>query len=350
VANGSAKAVALGYLLRVVKHLPSPVRERVLAGVLDGDGALPPFADMLRSVEIAGGLPPRKQWQAHLLAAQPNLRAVRVDAVTVPTSESRTPARVYLPPADQPQPGVALVWVHGGGFFLGDLDGAESHWVSLTLAARGVAVIALDYRHCLNGVHHPAPLDDVAAGWEWAVGHSDRLGLRPAGLHLGGASAGAALALGLALRLRDGQRPLPASLTLAYPLLYVDSPPPTPSAAAVLPQLAPGALNEDVVRGSFLNYLGSTALDDRYAVPTNSAATGLPPTLVMTCGRDYLRRHSEAYVAKLTAEGVEVRHAIFPDAEHGVLDLPANDDGARALDQLTEWLRTDGDGRHRAPR
>jgi acetyl esterase len=339
---GSRQAVALGYLLRLVKRLPAPVQERVLAALLDGDGPLPPFADMLRSVEIARGLPPRRRWQRRLLAEQPRLRGVRVDSVAVTATATTSPARRYLPPVDQAHAGAALVWVHGGGFFLGDLDGADPHWVALSVAACGVPVVALDYRLCRGGVHYPAPLDDVAAGWEWALAHADRLGVEPGQLHLGGASAGAALALGVALRLRDAQQPQPASLLLAYPQLYLDSPPATPEAADVLPLLAAGELNEDVVHGSFLNYLGATVTDDPYAIPTNSSAAGLAPTLVVTCARDYLRLHSEAYVAKLQAEDVVVRHELLPDAGHGVLDFPESKDGLQALDRLTTWLTDHG--------
>ena len=87
----------------------------------------------------------------------------------------------------------------------------EAHWVSLYLAAHGISVLSLDYRKALHGVKYPAPSNDVLAGWQWALENFDALGLGTADdLHLGGASAGAALTAALTGRLRDGAGQMPA--------------------------------------------------------------------------------------------------------------------------------------------
>ena len=100
----------------------------------------------------------------------------------------------------------------------------EANWVGLALAARGVPVLSLEYRMAIDGVHFPAPSNDVLAGWLWAVEHTAELG-EVASLHLGGASAGANLAAGVTKRLRDTDGPLPATAVLVYPIVHRELPP-----------------------------------------------------------------------------------------------------------------------------
>jgi acetyl esterase/lipase len=102
--------------------------------------------------------------------------------------------------------------VHGGGFVGGDLDMAEANWVSLALAARGYAVLSVEYRKALHGVHFPIPSDDVLAAWNWATAHAPDFGAAPDALHLGGASAGGNLVAGVTKRLRDANGVVPVSL------------------------------------------------------------------------------------------------------------------------------------------
>ena len=80
--------------------------------------------------------------------------------------------------ADPDAGGTAFVWVHGGAFIGGDLEFPEAHWVSLAIAARGFAVLSLDYRKSLRGVHYPVPSDDILDGWLWATAARRRVGRR----------------------------------------------------------------------------------------------------------------------------------------------------------------------------
>lgn len=327
---------AIGYLVRGIKALPTPLRERALDSLTSGvSTSLPPFPDVLRLVEAARGIPDGKLWQDHLLADHPAMRAVRLREVNE-EGNRRVRARVYLPPKDAPKPATALVWVHGGAFVLGSLDAKEAHWISMELAASGIPVVSVNYRMCIGGVHYPAPLEDVLNAWHWAVAHCDELGIDPDSLHMGGGSAGGCLVASAILRLRDAGEQLPASQILAYPVLEGRLPRPTPQMVA---ELAVANLPSDVwVAEMFANWSGAADCDDPYVSPAFADPEGLPPSLVLTCGRDALRRSSEPYAWKLSNAGVPVWHEILPEAEHAPLDRPNTSDGIKCVDRIRTWL------------
>ena len=335
-ARGRRLFAAIGYLVRGIKALPTPLRERVLDSLTSGvSTALPPFSDVLRLVEAAGGIPDGNLWQDRLLADYPAMRAVRLREINE-DGNGRVRARLYLPPEDAPKPAAALVWVHGGAFVLGSLDVKEAHWLSMELAADGIPVLSVDYRMCIGGVHYPDPLEDVLSAWRWAIANCDELGVDETQLHLGGGSAGGCLVASAVLRLLDADEQLPASQILAYPVLEGCLPPPTPEMAA---ELAAAKLPSDAwVAEMFANWSG--AADDRHphVAPAFGDPEELPPTYVLTCGRDALRRSSEPYAQRLSDAGVAVWHDILPDAEHAPLDRPGTPDGVKSVARIRMWL------------
>ena len=321
-------ATFLGYALRAVKKLPRPVQRAVFGRASAGE--LPPVPDFVRMLEIAGDLPETGPTDAELVARFPELAAVSVS-----TPGAGVPARLYRGPG---QARDALVWVHGGAFVSGSLTMAESHWVGLALAARGVPVLALDYRKALHGVTFPAPSDDVLTGWTWAVDNASQLGVAPARLHLGGASAGANLAAGVAKRLRDGAGPAPASLVLMYPALHAALPDWAPDELAAI-RATPGAVffSPGWVLTMSRHWSGG-ALGDPYAFPANGEVTGLPPTLVFNCEADTLRSSGEAFAAQLRSAGVPVVEHFEAGAAHGCLGEPFTVAARNGIDQITGWL------------
>lgn len=272
-----------------------------------------------------------------VLEARPELAAVATEDLELDGPHGPAPARLYLPGGPDAAPvRAACVWVHGGAFVMGTLDMAESHAVGLHLAHEGVAVLALDYRKAIRGVRHPVPLDDVAAGWAWAVAHADRLGVPAADLHLGGASAGGALAAGLALRLRDAGEPLPRSLVLAYTAVH-GHPVLDEAEVARIQARLDDVFDEGFMLAALANYAGD-ALRDPYAFAAHGDPRGLPPTLLLTCELDTLRFSAEAWAEDLADAGVAVVLEQLPDAPHGVLDRPASPHGRTMLDRMTRWL------------
>ena len=219
---------------------------------------------------------------------------------------------------------------------LGGLDQEEAHWPSIELAAAGIPVLSVDYRWCLNGVHYPAPQDDVLTAWRWAVEHADELGVAREQLHLGGGSAGGCLVASATLRLRDEGRPMPASLYLGYPVLQAELPPASPEVAAELAALK--VASPEWIADMVANWAGAAPTSDVLVSPGLADLEGLPPTYVLTCGHDSLRRASEPFARRLEDARVPVWHDLFETAERAPLDRPGTPDGRHAIQRLRTWL------------
>jgi acetyl esterase len=264
------------------------------------------------------------------------------------------PVRVYRPAAAGiARPG--LVWCHGGGFMAGDLDMNEAHEVSRGIAGRtGGVVVSVDYRLCpapaaLEGPSEPPPgegnrfpvaHDDALAAYRWTREHADQLGLDAARVAIGGASAGANLAAGVALHLRDDGE-TPWQLMLAYPVVHAILPDPSDElaeAVAVTPPLL--RFPPDQCRLMNENYLGG-AVDG--ASPYAFAAlsddlTGFPPTLIDNDEFDDLRASGEAFAAQLRAAGVEVEEVITRGVPHGHLNNVGFGPTQASLDRIASRL------------
>lgn len=267
---------------------------------------------------------------------------VRDEAVEGPAGP--VPIRVYTPASVRSR---TLVWLHGGGFAYGDLDMHEAHGVSAELAARaGSVVVSVDYRLATPQVRFPAPVLDVLAVWRHltagAVAATGAAGLpAPA---IGGASAGAAIAVSAALRCRDEGPVAPSALLLAYPFLHFPNPAPAPEVAAELAELAPllrlGAGNvADMVRG----YVGRLTDLPPDAMPGAARLVGLPPVSIVVSEYDDLRPSAELFAEQLRESGVEVDSYLATGMTHGHLDrVPALAQVAASLDVFAAALRGAG--------
>ncbi|GAB3398863.1 hypothetical protein GCM10027515_04520 [Schumannella luteola] len=276
--------------------------------------------------------------------------AVRIEDRELTGPHGLLPVRIYHPAA---APGeLGLVWAHGGSFIGGDLDAAESDWVARRLVEQGITVVAVDYRLApvpeelvpvlgrRGGVHYPVPSEELSAAFAWAASGD---GPAPGAIWmLGGASAGAALASGAALRLRDRGGAAPAGLVLAYPLLHYVIPEPDPDLASALEQLPPGErfLPGDVAAMND-NHLGPLAESDAdYAFAGGKDLTGMPPTLLVASELDGLRPSAESFALELRAHRVDAQLEIEPETRHGHLATPDNPGAQRTIDRIVAWARS----------
>lgn len=272
-----------------------------------------------------------------LTARYPELAAVSVQDVDVAGPHGPVPARLYRP---DERPTAGLVWAHGGAFIGGHLDMPEANWVGLELASRGILVLSVDYRKALNGVKYPVPSDDVLAGWLWAVEHMGSIGVGAENLHLGGASAGAALSAGITMRLRDGAGPMPSTLLLAYPIVHPQLPPMSEELTRKI-MSNPDARNlaSEDVHDLNINFVGTAeAFDDPYAFAGVGDPAGLPPVFVLNSECDSLRASGEKYGGQLDSAGVPVRVETEPGTAHGHLDLPHSPEARKSIDRLVHWI------------
>jgi acetyl esterase len=260
------------------------------------------------------------------------------------------PVRAYTPGG---RAVAGLVWAHGGAFFGGDLDMPESDWVARQLAGRGIAVVAVDYRLAPildwatgeqapgqppGRVHYPVASEEVVAAFTWATASHPDTG----GWFLGGASAGANLAAGAALRLRDDGRSLPRGVLLVYPVLHAELPPMTAELTAKVATLPdPGLVGAESIRRMNLNYVREpAALNEPYAFPGGHDLTGLPPTFILNSDVDPLRASGQQYGAELAAAGVDLVMIREGGVHHGHLNEPDNPGAIVSIHRMAEWMRS----------
>lgn len=299
----------------------------------------PTLAERVLALETFGAPPETRAGldTASLVAADPALGAVEVDDLVVDGPHGPVPVRRYRNRCTRT--GEALVWVHGGAWITGSLDQPEAHWVALSLAARGIAVLSVSYRKALHGVKFPVPSDDVYAAWSWAFTHPEVLDAGRGRIHLGGASAGANLAAGVSVRSVTADVDAPASLVLVYPFVH-----------AVLPELGldlqesitrlapPFSLSPDNVAELAKHYAGAAAGADPVAFAGNANLTGQPPTLVINADADELRASGEEFARQLRHAGVRVESTVERGTFHGYLDDPSLPEASVTLKTIENWI------------
>ncbi|TXN29495.1 alpha/beta hydrolase [Lacisediminihabitans profunda] len=297
---------------------------------------LAPLIDVIRSLEDGTSAPdPRTDIDtASLVARYPELGTVTIRDVSIPTRHGDIPARLYRP---EGMPKGGLVWAHGGSFIGGNLDMPEAHWVSLAVASRGFAVLSVEYTKALHGVHFPAPSIDLLEAWNWAV---DNLGVSLASLHLGGASAGANLAAGVGVRLRDGQGKLPASLVLVYPQVHTVLPEGSAAARAAAETVpAEHRFPQTMVSAIAANYLGSEQdPTNPYAYAGSAELAGMPPMFILNSERDEHRYSGEEFARQAMDAGVWINVVYEPGSTHGHLDRPHTLEAQRSIARMAHWL------------
>lgn len=269
--------------------------------------------------------------------------SVRIQELTAAGPRGDVPLRTYRVPgtdADTERP--ALVWMHGGGFVAGSLEWGEAHGVCAELAARsGALVVSVDYRLVTDHVRYPLPLDDVDTAWAWLLAVTAGAG-REARLLLGGASAGANLAIATALRLRDRGGRTPDGLLLAYGAFHHPSPAPDEDLAGSLASLPPGLLNRETFDNDcFRSYTGPAEPAPGYARPGHADLAGLPPTTVISAEIDDLRPSSDLLARQLADAGVPVTRYLARGMLHGHLNWfpgPALPEVDRTIDVLATAL------------
>lgn len=242
----------------------------------------------------------------------------------------------------------ALVWAHGGGFAGGDLDMPEADWTSRALAARGITVISVDYRHLGTGFHYPAPSDDMLTAWEWTLRHADGLGIDVDRIAIGGASAGGNLAAGAVLRmLADDRRKLslPAGVFLAYPTLLADQPEPDMALRALLDANPVAVHPPRYVADMYRNYFGRPADDAPIAVvPGRATASDLadfPPVLMINSEIDLLRLSAERFAVTLVDAGIPLELDTELATLHGHLNRPDEQAASDSIDRVVRWVERD---------
>jgi acetyl esterase len=237
--------------------------------------------------------------------------------LTAPGPASDIPLRVYrgigTTPADKLP---ALIYYHGGGWLLGDLDSHDGVCRRFANVAR-CCVVSVDYRMAPEH-KFPAAVDDCAAATRWAVTQAGALGIDPARIAVGGDSAGGNLAAVMALLARDGALPPLTFQLLIYPATDMMM---TTVSSRTITDGVP--LTSKTMRW-FIDHYTRGGADERdwRASPLRAAdLSGTAQALVLTCACDPLCDEGIAYAHRLEREGVRVTHLHFSDQIHGFMSM-----------------------------
>ena len=269
-------------------------------------------------------------------AAEP---VAEVRTLVVPSGEARLPAALYLP-LHAPDADGLIVWLHGGGWYVGDIPTFDRVARSVANAA-GQRVLLVEYR--LAPEHRfPTQVQDADATVRWARSEAgaEQLGIDPRRVIVGGDSAGGQLAAAAVRHTRgDGAPPVAAQL-LVYPALdpAMDS--------DAYREFADGPmLTARDMRRCWDFYLDGRAdqdVDQRLLEAVDH--DGLPPTWIAVAGQDPLRDDGLRYAAALRAGGVAVQQEVFADMVHGFLRWGG------VVDRTHELIRWLGDAARSALR
>ena len=335
------------WIVRALDRLPGRVLVWLSgepAIVVDGD-TLDPLHQLLRALrrrERAPGLVEptheagRARFRREMIAfAGPRTEVRAVRDFEIPGVDAPIRVRHYAPP-DDGRAAPLLVYLHGGGFVIGDLD---THDEACRILCRhaGTHVLSADYR-LAPGHPFPAALEDADLALVWARGNAESLGADPARVGIGGDSAGGNLAAVVARLTTRAGRP-PSAQLLIYPV--TDSSAAAPRRSQQL--FGEWYFLETRDRRAFAeHYVGGTdvAPDDPRVAPLHAPdLAGLPPALVVTASFDLLRDEGEAYADALRRAGVRVELWRVPGLGHGFVNMPGLSRRAREamVDVARRW-------------
>jgi len=288
---------------------------------------LHPDAQKVCDLIVASGRPPFEtlsppEARQAYLASRPILQPDPAPVAEVRALEATGPAgpiplRLYRGQgADKGRPQPALVYFHGGGWVIGDLESHDQICRALANAVPCI-VVAVDYR--LAPEHKfPAAVDDAIAATRWIADNAASLGIDAARLAVAGDSAGGNLATVVALDARDRGGPRLVFQVLIYP--GADMRMEFPSHARHAQQLP---LTRAGMQWFIDHYLrGPADKADWRASPLVAASLkGLPPALVITAGFDPLGDEGNAYAEAMRKAGVSVAHERFEGQIHGFVSM-----------------------------
>lgn len=258
-----------------------------------------------------------------------------IENLRIPGPLGEIPLRVYRPDAEAPRP--AMVYFHGGGWVVCDLD---THEVVCSAIARraGAVVVAVDYR--LAPEHpFPAAVTDCYAATNWVAANSESLGIDPDRISVGGDSAGGNLGAVVSLKARDEGGPAIASQILVYPVTDLSS-----FDTGSYEEFADGYHLTRAEMEWFRDHYTPNPEDRKNPLASPLLArdlSGLPPALIITAECDPLRDEGEAYAQRLRDAGVPVTATRYQGMIHPFFSLSGVlPQGVEAIQQVADAVRS----------
>lgn len=344
--NSRVQSTATNVGFKVITWIPNRAKRLLFGGrsITIDDNTLDPTLQLmlsgLRTFGIAGLVldddptASRTQMRELSLAFPGPQIHVAVGEVSIPGPAGEIPARHYLPASAEPAP--LLVFYHGGGWTIGDLDTHDA-LCRLTCRDADIHVLSIDYR---LAPEHPAPaaVDDAYAAFRWAHDHAVELGAIPGRVAVGGDSAGGNLAAVVSQLARDDGGPSPVLQWLIYPSTDFTA------RTRSLTLFANGfLLTKHDIDWFHAQYLGDSSIDPadpRVSPLLADELSGLSPALIAIAGFDPLRDEGEQYATALRAAGTAVDLRSMGSLTNGFASLfPLGGGSAVATGELVSALR-----------
>ncbi len=259
---------------------------------------------------------------------------VRKKDFLIPGPQSKLPARIYTPYRDKKNKRKygALVYFHGGGFSLGDIDAYDG--VATQLADQsGLIVISVEYRLAPE-TPFPGGLMDAQHAFNWLYDHADKFQIDRRRMAIGGDSAGANLATVTCILNRDQNRPMPVFQMLIYPCTNGNNSSKSRDRLVDAP-----IVPRHVMEWMHDHYITKEHADNpRFNVLATKDLSALPPAFIMTAGYDPLLDEGEAYANRLKDSGVAVRYSCYTNMFHGFYNFGVFPESRLAINESAEIL------------
>ena len=285
----------------------------------------PSPADAVKAVLKDQGKDP-----AALMAAM----GVKKQDMTYPTAGGTQAIRIYTP-AGGSGPLPVIVYIHGGGWVIADLDTYESSAMALAKKT-GAIVASVEYRHAPEH-RFPAAHEDTFAAYKWVLQNAASFGGDPKRVAIAGESAGGNMAINVAIRARDEKVQAPLHMLLVYPVAGTDLT--TPSYKQDEHAVP---LSKPAIEWFVKNTIQSPAdlQDPRLNVYGKANLAGLPPATIINAEIDPLASDGQLLAEKLRAAGVKVTHELYKGVTHEFFGMDAVvADAGRAQDLAARDLK-----------
>jgi acetyl esterase len=296
------------------------------------------YLDKLESLKLPGfhTMPPEESRRFFRAMRGLTGKPDPVDAVEDRITANSIPLRAYRPIGAREGPLPCLIYYHGGGWVLGDIETVDNLCRRIANAS-GCVVVSVGYRHAPE-TKFPGPLDDCFEAVAFVVREADSLGVDGSRIAVGGDSAGGNLAAAVAIKARDVGAPEIRFQLLAYPItdFQFDTPSYHENAEGY-------GLSREMMIWYWDQYLARPE-DGKSPLASPLKAenlVGLPPALIITAGFDVLRDEGLAYADRLKAAGVPATVQHYPGMIHGFLQMADSfDQGKLAIKVTGQALRS----------
>lgn len=252
----------------------------------------------------------------------------------IPAESHGLEARFYRPSQIQNQLQPALVYFHGGGFVLGDIESYDA-LLRLICNLSQITVISVAYRLAPE-TPFPGAVEDVQSAMDWFFSNHKTLNIDPNHVVIGGDSAGANLSLTYCQMNKHHEGFSPCAQLLIYPsTIGNDS---SPSRLRYSENLL---LSAPLLAWFHDNYIDKDSENDpRFNCMKASNFEALPPAFVLTAGFDPLRDEGQMLVNAMKKDGVTVRHSCYTDMFHGFINFGVIPQAINAIEECANVLRT----------